>query len=253
MGVCRTSDALALAQNLAWVRAGNEGLAELTVAGRKVVSMSTHEDRLLQAILDYIDIFRPSWIQNAAFGRHKVLSYASTGTRQVFFEADLATGTDNRIVKFWDMLAARARGQKEDRLVSIGRRGEYLTVELEKERTRAKPKWISLDSNLEGYDILSIVGPNEEAQVLIEVKATTMGLKGLFHITRTEWERATASVHHLFHLWLLKGESDTESVLAVVEPDEMRQHVPLNFGEGQWTNFEVPFEAFKDSFDSPEA
>lgn len=249
VGVCRTSDALDSAQGLSWVRAGHEGLAEITQSGSRILSMSTHEARLRQAILDFIDAFQPAWVQNASFGRHKLLSYVGIEAKQVFFEADLASGADEKTVEFWDMLAGRARGQKDDCLAAIGRRGERLTIQRETLRTCKEPKWVALDNNAEGYDVLSIVSLENGAYLSIEVKSSTQGIRGSFHITKTEWERAVDSPCHCFHLWILKGVNDTESSLAVVTPEEMSSHVPINLGHGRWSSFEVPFEAFKSAFD----
>ena len=248
VGVCRTSDALDSAQNLSWERAGIDGLAELTQSGVRILSMPSHEERLRQAVLDYIDAFQPAWVQNASFGRHKVLSYVGLEVKQVFSEAGLTSGTDEMTVAFWDMLAGRARGQKDDRLAAIGRRGERLTIRTETFRTGKEPKWVALDNNADGYDVLSIVGPENGAHLSIEVKSSTQGLRGSFHITRTEWERAVESPCHCFHLWMLRGAADADSLLAVIQSDEMKLHVPVNAGKGEWSSFEVPFEAFKELF-----
>ena len=248
VGVCRTPDVLDFAQGLSWVRVGVDGLAEITNSGGRILSLLSHEARLRQAVLDYVDAFSPSWVQNASFGRHKVLSYAGVEAKQVLSEAGLASGKDKETVEFWDKLAARARGQKDIHLAEIGRRGERLTIGREALRTGKEPKWVALENNADGYDVLSIVGPRNGAHLSIEVKSSTQGLRGSFHITRTEWERAMEAPFHCFHLWMLRGPADAESSLAVVQPEDMKPHVPLNSGQGTWSNCEVPFEALKGFF-----
>ena len=55
---------------------------------------------LRQALLDYIDVERPPWVQNATFGRSRVLSFAGNAIAQVFVEAGLAHGTTDEVVDF---------------------------------------------------------------------------------------------------------------------------------------------------------
>ena len=127
---------------------------------------------------DYIDVVLPPWVQNASFGRARVLSFAGSEIAQVFVEAGLAHGTDDGVVAFWDELAARARGQKSGRLTAIGRHGERLSLAYEENRTGQKPEWVAIENNADGYDVLSVVGSDNLRQLSIEVKTSTMGLAG---------------------------------------------------------------------------
>lgn len=145
-----------------------------------------YEAQLRQALLDYIDIEHPSWVQNASFGRSRVISFAGSQIAQVFAEAGLADGTSEAVVAFWDALAARARGQRDDRLTQIGRLGERLTIDYEAQRTGRRPSWIAIDNNADRYDVLSIVGPANPRQLTIEVKTSTQGTVGFAMLTRNE-------------------------------------------------------------------
>lgn len=245
IGVMSSSKVLELAQALNWLRPDEEGLAVVTVEGERILSSGGYEGKVRQALLDYIDVVRPPWIQNATFGRAKVIAFAGSDVAQVFVEAGLAYGTDASVVEFWDELAARARGQKGVRLNRIGREGERLTIAYEKDRTGREPKWVSIDSNTDGYDILSISGPADSRLLSIEVKATTLGLAGSFHLTANEWERAIVSDLHAFHLWDM---SLGDPALAVLSKDDVDPHVPADRGDGQWMSVEIPFEAFSNRF-----
>jgi hypothetical protein len=203
---------------------------------------------LRQALLDYIDVERPPWVQNASFGRSRVLRFAGSAIAQVFIEANLADGTDNEVVAFWDALAARARGQKNDRLLEIGREGERLTLAHEELRTGRKPKWIAIENNEDGYDVLSVVASDNSGHLSIEVKTSTMGTAGSFHLTRNEWDRSTELDNHLFHLWAMRPNSKPS--LAIVVPQEMQNHIPHDSGSGSWESVEIPFAVFQDSFQS---
>jgi hypothetical protein len=228
-------------QALNWLRAGEDGIAMLTPSGARILSLAGYEPRLRQALLDYIDAARPPWIQNATFGRARVLSFAGSEIAQVFVEAGLAHGTEDAVVAFWDAMSARARGQKNIRLTTIGRDGERLTLTHEQDRTGRMPKWVSIDSNEDGYDVLSVAGPTDPSHLSIEVKATTIGLAGSFHLTANEWGRALSFPNHAFHLWDI---SKPVPRLAVLLREDVEPHVPVNQGTGSWESVEIPFSIF---------
>jgi len=188
----------------------------------------------------------PPWVQNASFGRARVLSFTGSEITQVFVEAGLAHGTDADVVAFWDELAARARGQKSGRLTAIGRHGERLTLAFEKNRTGLRPEWVAIEINADGYDVLSVVGADDFRQLSIEVKTSALGAAGNFHLTRNEWERALESANHVFHLW--DAGANPRPRLAVVEPKEMQAHVPTDLGSGSWESVAIPFGAFEPCF-----
>lgn len=230
------------AQSLQWLRASEAGLAVLTPTGSRLVALTGYEAMLRQALIDYIEVVRPPWVQNAVFGRKKVIAFAGAQIGQIFVEAGLSEGTDHAIVTFWDALAASARGQKNERLIEIGRRGERLTISHETRRTGLTPRWIALDNNEDGYDVLSVVDTASAIPLSIEVKATTIGPAGSFHLTRHEWERAQEVEHHVFHLWDMRKED--QPTLAIVSPNMMGTHVPSDQGVGNWESVRIPFSAW---------
>lgn len=233
-------------QALNWLQASVHGHAQLTPWGSRLLITHGYEAQLRQALLDYIDIEHPSWVQNASFGRSRVISFAGSQIAQVFAEAGLADGTSEAVVAFWDALAARARGQRDDRLTQIGRLGERLTIDYEAQRTGRRPSWIAIDNNADGYDVLSIVGPANPRQLTIEVKTSTQGTVGFAMLTRNEWEMAMESESHVFHFWNLRY--PTRPKLAIVSSDEMLEHMPRDHGMGQWDCTKIPFSAFEDCF-----
>ena len=97
-------------------------MAVITPAGSRLSCLTKYEAALRQALLDYVDVERPAWIQNAIFGRRKIIAFCGTEIGQVFVEAGLSHGTEGEVVAFWDAIAARARGQKTDKLLAIGGR-----------------------------------------------------------------------------------------------------------------------------------
>lgn len=241
LGGVPVDDVLASVQGLNWMRADASGVAELTAAGIQVVKAASYEMQLRAAFLHYIDVVRPLWLQTASQGRMRVRMFAGTTIAQVIDEAGLTTGDSPDVVEFWDALAARARGLQVDRLTEIGREGERLTMEHERKRTQRDPKWIALDNNADGYDVLSVVDVDDPRRLSIEVKTTTMSEGGVFHITANEWRRAIATEMHAFHLWKIRKDS---ALLKVITVDQMAQHMPSDQGEGLWESVAVPFSAF---------
>ena len=63
-----------------------------------------------------------------------------------------------------------------------------MTLAHEKDRTGRKPKWVAIDNNEDGYDVFSVVDAEDSRALSIEVKISTMGLAGSFHLTRNEWD-----------------------------------------------------------------
>jgi hypothetical protein len=233
-------------QHLDWVHANDHGVAIFTPAGSRLLGIEGYEFRLRQALLDYIDIERPSWLQNAAWGRSRLLSFIGSDIAQVFVEAGLAQGTEDPVISFWDELAMRARGQKQDRLTQIGRQGERLSMEYEKNRTGRLPRWVSVDNNADGYDILSVISAKDAAQLSIEVKTSTRRHAGCLNLSRNEWDRCCESDNHVFHLWAI--DSKGAPYLAIIDPARMLKHVPHDQGSGLWEIVEIPFSAFKGEF-----
>lgn len=237
---------LEFAQGLDWLQADKDGIVLVTTAGQGILSLSTYETRLRRALLDYVESERPAWLQATTYGRTRLLAFAGSQVYQVFVEARLAEGTDDDVVEFWDELAARARGHLNDHLLAIGRKGEKLTLRHERQRTGNEPKWISIENNQDGYDVLSIVNTGDRRQLSIEVKASNLGRVGSIHITRNEWQRALDADAHLFHIWDLSNATSPE--LAVANREALQDHVPFDRGDGKWESIVVPIATFDSLF-----
>jgi hypothetical protein len=233
-------------QRLGWLLTDENGIASITPLGLRLLNITGYEAMLRQALLDYIDKERPPWIQNATYGRSRVIRFAGSDLAQVIIEAGLATGSDDDVVLFWDTMAALARGQKNARNSEIGRQGERLSIEFEKNRTGRKPKWVAIDNNNDGYDLLSIVDTQDLRLLSIEVKASTLGLSGSLHLSRNEWDRSQETENHAFHLWAI--EANGNNLLAILTPSEFKNHIPTDSGKGSWESVEIPFSEFHSYF-----
>lgn len=241
----RSSEIAAFAQGTGWIRSSEDGTAALTPEGARLLSLAGYEPMLRQALLDHIEAAKPPWVQCAAYGRSRVMSFVGSGVAQIMVEAGLANGFEDEVVAFWDELATRARGLRDASLSRIGLEGERLTISHEEARTGRKPKWVAVNSNSDGYDVLSIVGDGDSRSLSIEVKTSTQGQAGAFHLSRNEWEMAQERMAHLFHLWDVKS---APPKLAKVSVEEMSGHVPIDSGSGTWESVAIPFAAFAPRF-----
>ncbi len=246
----RTEDLLELCQRLNWIRRNDAGDAVLGPAGDFLLSIGSERQRLRQALIHYVEIERPDWLQLSLDGRSRCMKFGPTGVLQTISEAYLAEGYDADVIAFWDLLAAIARGQRSAALSAIGRRGERLTLDFEKRRTGRDPVWRSIESNSDGYDVLSVESATSLTRIQIEVKTSTLGTRGGAHLTRNEWEQTQLMPNHLLHLWDVRNEA--HPLLAIVARVEALAHVPIDAGSGRWRDVEIPFSAFEGRFTDPE-
>lgn len=233
-------------QALKWICVTEEGVAAQTTMGASISGAPSYEVMLRRALIDYVDIEHPPWLQGAISGRTRVLTFAGSKIAQIMVEAGLKSSTDSEVVAFWDALSARARGQRDVTLLSIGRLGERFTLLYEEGRTGVSPKWMSIEDNDDGYDILSIVDQDDSRPLTIETKTSSQGLYGIAHMTRNEWERTLETELHLFHFWDVSNRQAPR--LAIVSPKDMKPHIPLDCGSGEWESARIPFAIFEAKF-----
>lgn len=235
-----------LCQELSWVRSNDSGVAVLTPRGARLAAAEGDPAKLRLALLDYVEVLAPPWVKLAIDGRKKLLTFSPRGVAQCLVEAELAAGFADHVVLFWDQLAAIGRGLRGAELTEIGRLGERLSLAYERERTGREPKWRSVESNADGYDVLSVADRDDSRSVQIEVKASRVGLRGSMHLTRNEWEATELMPLHRFHLWDI---SSQPPALAVVNRRDVAKHVPTDQNAGCWQAVVVPFDVFEDAFE----
>ncbi len=240
------ADVVNFALGVGWIASDDRGTATLSISGARVHSLGVTSERFRQAILDFIGVARPAWSQLIPRGRNETLSTLSPAVWQCFAEADLITSYADEVVRWWDALAARARGQRSEMLLETGRHGERLSFQYEKVRTGRTPQWQSVESNLAGYDILSVVGMDDPRKLQIEVKATRSATSsGVFHLTRNEWNTGLLADQYVFHLWAVDREPPA---LAILDKLDLAEHVPRDGGAGLWETVEIPFAVFQLAF-----
>ena len=224
----------------------SDGIIRLAPRGVQIAnSFDSITKRLM--IGDYISKSAESWISLLPRGRKECVQYLPPDVHACLKGAGLlVTPVPDDVVLWWDQQSQSIRKEQELSTLETGRIGEKLTLEYERERTGTEPVWKSIESNLAGYDVLSIVERNNTARLPIEVKTSEKSITvAVAYITRCEWDVAVESVNHEFHFWHIAG---GQRKLAVLNVADLRQHIPLDEGEGMWQNATIPFEVFSDRF-----
>ena len=198
-------------------------------------------------LTDYVLKCAPIWANRIPYGRREATIFMTKDERACFADAGLISDhLDAGIIDWWDTIATHIRMQTKQSKIGTGRLGERNTIKYERSRTNIDPMWMSIDSNLLGYDIKSQVSKNDPGTLLIEVKASTFTLsRAEFYVTSNEWNVAITSGAYVFHLWCL---SDGKKMLAILSPDEILPYIPTNNLDGQWETVKIPFLCFEDKF-----
>lgn len=96
-------------------------------------------------------------------------------------------------------------------------------------------KWIALEDNAAGFDLLSFTSEDgTPEELMIEVKAVTFAPVSFF-FTRSEWEKAQQNPgRYVVHLWVLSGQ-----LFRSMTVGELNAHIPTDCGSGMWQQVKV--------------
>jgi hypothetical protein len=201
------------------------------------LSIATHTS-FRNAISAWIAVYRPLWMSAFPSGRQKVRSLLSENELQCFELGELFSDTPSKeVVGWWDLHASMARNDADKKRLEQGRYAESLSMRYEKARignrvTTLPIKWMALEDNSAGFDILSFAeaaGKGDFERKFIEVKST-FGAVSDWYLTRNEWNTALSHVDsYEFHLWKLPEEE-----LTIFGVQEVLPHIPIESGYGLW-------------------
>ncbi|PZD84860.1 DUF3883 domain-containing protein [Bacilli bacterium] len=214
-----------------WVILEN-GMYKLTTKSKEVLSAKGYEKRLRIQLKHMIETLKPTWFSLFHRGRKEAIRYFPPEVLQCFDEADLLYSYNSDVIEWWDYLSSFSRKNMEDNKLIIGRQGERLSVIYEKNRTGFDANWVSVESNLLGYDILSRKSSTCDEKLKIEVKSTKSLESGKFnfYLTRNEWDLAINSINHIFHFWIL----EENPKLYVYNSTELKDYIPVDNKNGKW-------------------
>jgi hypothetical protein len=229
-----------------WIKLDEDGVLSLLKRGLNCLEIDPAIGKLRFLLGDFIRSCRSPWVQLIRQGRSAFLLQAPPEIIQLLHEAKLASTSDDDTVQFWDNLSLFVLTSRDEKLLLIGRSGEKLSMAYEHERVGVKPKWVALESDSFGYDILSRSSVDDPSLLKIEVKCSEARVSNAdFFITKHEWETAKHSSKYLLHLWALGG---NKKELAICSIDQLEGHIPINNGLGYWEVTKIPFTAVAERF-----
>jgi hypothetical protein len=185
----------------------------------------------------YIRTDRPYWSYSLIKGRQKSMIYVPESVSDVFIQLGLYDRNsiliDPEIVEWWDRLATVIYSTRQSNNVAVGRIGERCSFLFEEYRTQHEPKWLSLEDNGLGYDLLSLQSEDEGENLCIEVKTCSSDPQVLF-ISKYEWKVASTkpSGEYMFHIWDITDISKPK--LYTASASDLRPHIPEDIGVGAW-------------------
>ena len=240
---------LEMASRCNWVEE-NRGNIYLSERGRDIVSLPSYGLTVAKArmmLADYIENIRPIWRNRIPSGRREASIFMSKDEKACFSEAGLfSSPPSNDVVKWWDTQAQMIRKEADESHLETGREGEQTTLRYEKKRTGVAPRWVSIESNCVGYDIISQASETDPSMRLIEVKSTTSQIDdAFFFISKNEWNVAKQSKAYFFYIWQINKDL---MKLAIVTPEELSHLMPVDQGDGEWQSVKIPYSAVSNSF-----
>jgi hypothetical protein len=246
--VCPPHIVLNLSQRCGWIEARSDGLLLPTSRGQHLLASHSYERRLREQMRDYVMAEKPAWGPLLPRGRKELKQFAPKDIVQVFREAGLMEmPPSDEVVKWWDEMAQFARGTAAAVYTEVGRVGERLTLQWELKRTGKEPVWQSVESNLSGFDVLSVVAAQQDTPLRIEVKSSLESLDyAAMYVSRNEWMTANTGPEYKFHLWCVHDSKVPK--LAELSVETIAKHIPQDNGAGEWEKTVIPFRTFADSF-----
>lgn len=244
IGTASREKVLELCQAAQWIELIDSEKLRLTADGKEiaeVINPITSMRLQLQSIILHTN---PPWGKLAQHGRQELLRFVRPEIKQCFQEAKLSDGTEQDVVEWWDKLANASRGFRQEKLLAVGRVGERLSINYEKERIGKEPKYVALDTAKPGYDILSVVSKDDASKLCIEVKSSEQPLnQAYFYLSRNEYDNAKHIDHYVLHLWLLNSNGNDKHL--IVPFDLVEEHCPSDRKDGKWQSVKIPFNSFE--------
>jgi hypothetical protein len=202
----------------------------------------------------YIRTARPYWSYSLINGRQKSMIHVPESISDIFVQVGLYDSDtiliDPEIIKWWDRLATVIYSTKQSTNVAVGRIGERCSFLFEEYRTQHEPKWLALEDNGLGYDLLSQQCQNSGRNLCIEVK-TCSSVPQEFFISKYEWKVASTkpSEEYIFHIWDITDKAKPK--LYTPSANDMRPHIPLDVGVAEWESCSIKLKELFSASDVP--
>ena len=222
-----------------WISEAYDGKLSIQKRGLEINRQSYYVSKLQMQLMDLIIKYQPSWINMVPRGRGFVEKYVDLDTYQCLKDACLFESYDQNVVDWWDSLASPSRMNEKNMKNEIGRKGERLSYEYEERRVGVLPKWVSIDNNESGYDLLSYVDESRKDRLIIEVKTSEKQWNHAdYFLSKNEWETLKQHTNSVVHLWSI---AENEPIMKTVKPSEIEPNIPSDSGNGIWQIVRLPF------------
>lgn len=187
---------------------------------------------------------KPVWGSLIPRGRKEVLALLSDDELQCFEAAGLTEKPPSEeVLTWWDEISSLVQRSSSNELLRVGRLGERLTLEYERERLKREglghlhPEWVAIENTSLGYDVLSwYINPDGDvSRRLIEVK-TCISKTNRFFLTRNEWHVARAnSLSYVIYFW----RGDPLELELVLPATKLARFIPDVIPAARWVSIEV--------------
>lgn len=128
-------------------------------------------------------------------------------------------------------------GDENKEKILQGFKGEKMSIFYENNILKIPKDLIehtSLQNNIHGYDVKSVLDKNHIINKKIEVKTYSQkNIEVKIYLTRKEWETCLISENYIFHIWVL---SNQIAELYTLNQDDIKPIVPIDSKHSKWNN-----------------
>jgi len=159
-------------------------------------------------------------------------------------------------IRWWSSIQSAGAEFDSGILKSLGDRAELASIRFEEERLKGylsgdrKVDWVSRDTDLAGFDILSYSGhqPDPMTRVPIEVKKLSRDNEGAhyFYLSRNEFEVASKTPGYRFHLWEIAPDGSSAN-LWIPKLANVLLASPVDKAPGKWESCTIFLSSLQDS------
>ena len=215
--------------------------------GKKVVSLEGKVNiKYIELLKLYLLTQNPTWIFDVYKGIEVTKSslLVPENFKHIFKTLNLFDIKNESSIHWWDSIKDLRRNYEESRLTKIGREGEFLVIEYERNKKEFEPEHTSvLFGDEAGYDIKSIISKKNKKDLFIEVKNCTQR-ELRFFISKNEYNTCVMNKNN-YRIYLIDSSKIDNKKLYIFDYDILIKHIPKNIGLGTFESVQIkPDEKF---------
>ena len=217
--------------------------------GKKIASIEGKVNyKYIELLKLYLLTQHPTWIFDIYKGIEVTKSslLVPENFKHIFKTFNLFDLKNESTIHWWDAIKDIRRNYEESRLTKIGREGEFLIINFERNEKGIEPEHTSvLYGDDAGYDIKSIISKKNKKDLLIEVKNCTQR-ELRFFISKNEYNTCERNKNN-YKIYLIDSSDINLRKLYIFDFDLLNKHIPKNKGLGVFENVQIkPNKKFLD-------